>query len=94
MNAVACLGSSKSCSCSMVMFEEGEDAIYCNYIVESELATDIEQIGEDASLAYYIRSGLLLASSKSAGPSLRPETRTCKIGEDGMDEDGRVGYIP
>jgi hypothetical protein len=39
MNAVACLGSSKSCSCSMVMFEEGEDAIYCNYIVESELAT-------------------------------------------------------
>ena len=91
MHAVACLGSSKSCSCSMVMFEEGEDAIYCNYIVESELAT---KIGEDASLAYCIRSGLLLASSKSAGPSLRPETRTCKIGEDGMDEDGRVGYIP
>ena len=59
------------------------------YTVESELATDI-----DASLAYYIRSGLLLASSKSAGPSLGPETRTCKIGEDGMDEDGRVGYIP
>jgi len=27
----------------MVMFEEGEDAIYCNYIVESELATNIEQ---------------------------------------------------
>ena len=26
----------------MVMFEEGEDAIYCNYIVESELATDVE----------------------------------------------------
>jgi hypothetical protein len=60
------------------------------YTVESELATDIEycKIGEDASLAYYIRSGLLLASSKSAGPSLGPETRTCQIGEDGMDEDG------
>ena len=27
----------------MVMFEEGEDAIYCNHIVESELATDVEQ---------------------------------------------------
>ena len=27
----------------MVIFEEGEEAIYCNYIVESELATDVEQ---------------------------------------------------
>jgi hypothetical protein len=41
MNAVACLRSSKYCSCSMVMLEEGEDAIYCNYIVKSELATDV-----------------------------------------------------
>ena len=71
MNAVACLGSSKSCSCSMVMFEEGEDAIYCNYIVESELVTDIEQDGGRCILGLLHKVGSLAGEQQKCRPLAR-----------------------
>jgi hypothetical protein len=65
MNAVACLRSSKSCSCggSIAMFKESEDAIYCNYIVESEtlslrpmqLSKIPKEDGEKSAYLRYLR---------------------------------------